>query len=396
VEIKDGEGAVKKFKNTLKSVSPKDFSGVIRTLRNEIEDLRGEEDPFREWRRSYESFAKQVKGSKEAPALLKELDKATRQQITLNLVTEAQVGILKQVAEAQAEQAEAGDSALQTRLNTWRELGFTSDQAMTDLARVLQDYEAELVKAGHTETEVAEMVHRRREEMTKPIDVQELVTWQDGMNSALENYVKHAGNAAENTQRLFANAFSSMENGLVNFVMTGKMDFESLVNSIIEDLARLAIRQAILAPILGAFMPTATIPTQTGGATGAMYGTFHTGGIAGEPSVQRMVDSAAFSQAERYHTGGIVAGEVPAILQRGEGVFTQAQMKALAPASSAPKVTVNVVNNTSSEVKITQQQGNNGEVKIMAQIDEAMAYAASRPSSQFSQATRGNNRLRMR
>jgi hypothetical protein len=58
---------------------------------------------------------------------------------------------------------------------------------------------------------------------------------------------------------------------------------------------------------------------------------FHTGGIVGrEGGAARAVPVALFADAPRLHRGGFVgAGEVPAILKAGEGVFTPEQMKAM-------------------------------------------------------------------
>lgn len=54
---------------------------------------------------------------------------------------------------------------------------------------------------------------------------------------------------------------------------------------------------------------------------------FHTGGIVGETSRPgRMVSAGLFAGAPRFHTGGLVAGEVPIIARKGEAVFTPEQM----------------------------------------------------------------------
>lgn len=53
----------------------------------------------------------------------------------------------------------------------------------------------------------------------------------------------------------------------------------------------------------------------------------HTGGIIGSDSLP----TRSFDSLPRYHTGGIAGNEVPAILERGEGVFTKEQMNNLAP-----------------------------------------------------------------
>ena len=61
----------------------------------------------------------------------------------------------------------------------------------------------------------------------------------------------------------------------------------------------------------------------------------------------KAVNSAVFSTAPRFHSGGLVGDEVPIIAKRGEGVFTKGQMEALGTGvSQTPRVTVNVFNNT--------------------------------------------------
>jgi hypothetical protein len=92
-----------------------------------------------------------------------------------------------------------------------------------------------------------------------------------------------------------------------------------------------------------------------GGAPASMiglggFGTYHTGGIIGsEPTATKAYNASIFHGAPKYHTGGIAGlhpSEVPAILQKGEGVFTPGQMKALGSQSggSAPPVMINLNN----------------------------------------------------
>lgn len=57
----------------------------------------------------------------------------------------------------------------------------------------------------------------------------------------------------------------------------------------------------------------------------------HSGGIIGEKGMTTIVPSSYFAGAPRFHNG-LAPNEFPAILQRGEGVFTPGQMARLAPA----------------------------------------------------------------
>lgn len=69
--------------------------------------------------------------------------------------------------------------------------------------------------------------------------------------------LRQAGTSAQNTandmQQFFESAFGSLEDALVSFVTTGKLDFKSLINSIIADLARMIIRMLIIKPLMGFF-----------------------------------------------------------------------------------------------------------------------------------------------
>lgn len=141
--------------------------------------------------------------------------------------------------------------------------------------------------------------------------------WSLGATEALQNYADQADNAFKQTEDLVAGAFGGMEDALVGFVTTGKADFKSLADSMIADLARIIIKQQITGPVA----------SMASGAFSSLFSVAHTGGVIGS-------DSLSTRRIPRYHAGGIVGDEVPAILQRGEGVFTKGQMKSLAPADS--------------------------------------------------------------
>mgnify|MGYP000910394261 CR=1 FL=1 len=74
-------------------------------------------------------------------------------------------------------------------------------------------------------------------------------SWAYGANKALQIYLDDVTNVAKQAEDLFTRAFGGMEDALVNFVKTGKLDFKSLADSIISDLIRIQIRQSITAPL---------------------------------------------------------------------------------------------------------------------------------------------------
>lgn len=55
--------------------------------------------------------------------------------------------------------------------------------------------------------------------------------------------------AATQSQKLFSDAFKGMEDALVTFVRTGKLDFKTLADSIISDLIRIQIQNNIMKPL---------------------------------------------------------------------------------------------------------------------------------------------------
>ena len=175
-----------------------------------------------------------------------------------------------------------------------------------------------------------------------------------GAKSALKSYIDDATNAAKRAQQVTVSAFRSMEDALTRFVMTGKLDFRSLADSIVADLVRIQIQRAITLPLanwLGSVMPGmgattgGALPAGSSDLMGTMANVAHSGGVIGADSLMtRSVNSNLFTGAQRFHAGGIVSGEVPIIAQEGEAVFTRGQMRALGGALSAksPPPAVNV------------------------------------------------------
>ncbi|HHZ8336133.1 TPA: phage tail length tape measure family protein [Pseudomonas aeruginosa] len=67
--------------------------------------------------------------------------------------------------------------------------------------------------------------------------------WVNGATSAFADYIDSARNSAGQTYELFSNAFSGLEDAVVNFVMTGKASLDDFVRTMIGDVARMATRQ---------------------------------------------------------------------------------------------------------------------------------------------------------
>lgn len=66
-----------------------------------------------------------------------------------------------------------------------------------------------------------------------------------GFTRGMRKWSADATNLAQQFETTMTSAFDSASDALADFVMTGKLDFADLANSIISDLARIAARQAI-------------------------------------------------------------------------------------------------------------------------------------------------------
>ena len=70
-------------------------------------------------------------------------------------------------------------------------------------------------------------------------------TFSTGWRQAFEEYVDDANNAARAAESVFKTATQGMEDAIVNFAKTGKFEFKSFLNSVLEDLLRSQVRQLI-------------------------------------------------------------------------------------------------------------------------------------------------------
>lgn len=138
--------------------------------------------------------------------------------------------------------------------------------------------------------------------------------WTKGATSAWANYLDSAQNVAGQTKSLFGNAFSSMEDSIVNFAMTGKLSFADFTKSILADMARIATRQAasgLLGSLVGLGISAAGSyfgggATTSAGSTAAGYspdvlagwsGVTQANGGAWSGGVQMFADGGAFTNS---------------------------------------------------------------------------------------------------
>lgn len=158
-----------------------------------------------------------------------------------------------------------------------------------------------------------------RPEKMKPVWQQMLEGWKDTNQQMQETWDNTMGATLQ-----------AGEAAWVQWAQTGKFNIRSVAQAWLAEQARGAFRN-----LLGSIFGAAT------GGNGGFNGQaragdlFHSGGIAGgTPTSRRVVAASTWHGAPRMHGGGIASDEVPAILKKKEGVFTEEQMRALAPVDS--------------------------------------------------------------
>ncbi len=105
----------------------------------------------------------------------------------------------------------------------------------------------------------------------------------DSLRSGMQSYVDSIKDMNKQIQDATMKAFKGMEDALVNFVMTGKLNFADLTRSILADITRIIIRQTIITPLLGAFGITPNAKGNAYGKEGLMK--FAKGGIVSSPQL---------------------------------------------------------------------------------------------------------------
>ncbi len=161
------------------------------------------------------------------------------------------------------------------------------------------------------------------------------------MAGALRDYAEDAIHAGDEIAEATTRALKGMEDALVGFVTTGKIEFSGLVDAILADLARIVIRQGITGPladalsevlggIFGGGAAPATSPRPTarpwhvGGVVTDTPALYHSGGVAGATALTRAREIVTASSRH-----GPSSREVPALLTAGEAVLTAPQAAAI-------------------------------------------------------------------
>jgi lambda family phage tail tape measure protein len=134
-----------------------------------------------------------------------------------------------------------------TRLQLIRQVSEALDEVRgteIDLAAAQEELNAR-VEAGNISLDEATKALRLLEDQVN----QTATTINVGFQRGLSSIWREINDFATQTENTLVNAFHSAEDALVDFVKTGKMDFKSLVDSILGDLTRLIARMLLVKAI---------------------------------------------------------------------------------------------------------------------------------------------------
>ena len=179
-----------------------------------------------------------------------------------------------------------------------------------------------------------------------------------GMERAFRDYGTKIGTVGERAFAAWDRALGNTEDALVNFAMTGKLSFKDLANSIIADLIRIAIQQAIMKP-LTKFL---------GGVFGFEKGGSFTSGV---PIANANGNAFLGGQVQAFAGGGVVSRPTLFPMAAGRtGLMGEAGPEAIMPLRRLPSGRLGVetaggagggVNvNVSVDASGSQVQGNGG------------------------------------
>ena len=248
-------------------------------------------------------------------------------------------------------------------MEAMEKIAAVDEKARTEKAR-LADLQAKgnisLEQRIALEKELADVIDRQKEKVNELAAIEEKNrgTFEFGARKALRGYLDEIEDVAASSQALLSSAFKGAEDALVSFVQTGKLDFKSLINSMIADLARLTIRQSITGPI-------AEFVGSMFGGGGRIYGADTRNALGG-------VYSGAGIGA---YSGQVVSRPTVFPFAKGIGLMGEAGPEAILPLKRGSDGKLGVTaSGGGQEVNISIVVNKDGSDASSAQGDEAGAW----------------------
>jgi lambda family phage tail tape measure protein len=283
-------------------VAQEDFTDKLRALSNEEDSIL---------RRGLDRVAKTAQDKLKLQDRLVEItlkrQKLERDAQQSNL--EREIRLPGETLKDLQEQAARGQSelrAVEEQIKTLRDTGAISEieslrrlasarqESATQLAALAQQ-SRDLTDAAPGNEKLADAFKKIEEAARQAADGASLLTQrakelsdpQAGFAKGLRSVAEEAEQIGKQMESATLRAFNGMTDALVDFVMTGKLDFRSLANSIISDLIRIQIQRAITLPLakaMSSFFGFADGGVMTSAGPMGLK-TYASGGIANSPQL---------------------------------------------------------------------------------------------------------------
>lgn len=402
-----GESAKKAaddLKLIAKPVTPdfdsKGGSSALKSAESALESLRSKV-------LSLQAQLDQNKGQGFLVGLNKELAGLEKRMGKASEATILEFQTLKEQAQAIGKQI-VSEQNLDTQNKFWSEFHSLTGQGLAQTTEAHEralEKQAELYRnAGVEIVDIEAWVTAKRLEYA--------TDFESGIKRAFNNYARNASDAAKSAESFVTNSFQGMEDAIVQFVKTGKLDFSSMVDSMISDLTRLTLRMAMFGSngsggLFGSLVSGIGGLFGGGGSFGgayssgvvqtvpraAMYGPSALGNVFSGGNISAYSGSivtrptlfSAGSQLKEYALGGGLMGEAGAEaiipLRRGSGGRLGVDASGLGAQQQAPQV--NVIVNTPPGVAVTEKQqtqnsqGGLDMTILLEMVDKAMASGIS-------------------
>lgn len=349
------------------------YSVNLEKMRNEVEALRQASDPTLT---TYDRMAAKINAEKEAA--IKNADVKAQETIRRKEATAAQAeemaSLEKEQAtlKAQSDLDQLNNQHLKERADWYREYAEESgDYAMSlQLQNELIDKQAkEWASLGIPMQDVQNRVALLKAQLDQSPRM--------ALAQALRQYGEEAKDWTKSMSDAVSQVFGGMEDALANFVTTGKLSFTDFANSVISDLARIAIRASITGPLssmLGGFFGA---PTATASANGNVFTGIgdYSGRIVTRPTL-----FSYSSHLKAFAKGGVMGEAGP------EAVMPLRRMSngrlGVESSGSGVNVPINieVVNETgqSTKAEARQQRNNDGGMDVTVYIRQVVAQDITR------------------
>lgn len=315
------------------------------------------------------------------------LDQENESRKQLKVALAAQADVMKQITGDFDRQAASRLSAMEiisasdrALIGEYEKISKSADDARQSATKFYTDGKLSADQFKASMKQISDEEERQKETVRALQEKQDLLngSWQYGAKNALQSYMDSVRNVASETQQAVSNAFKGMEDALVKFVTTGKLDFRSLADSIIADIIRIQIRESItgtLATAASSFISDLLKPTPN--AAGGVYAG---AGISAYSST--VVDRPTlFPFARGVGLMGEAGPEAILPLKRINGrLGVQAD-------GAGAGVTVNIINQAGAQVSTQERRDPNGGMSldvIIEQVEGGLARNISRGSGDLS------------